>query len=81
MIPIAEFVQSSVVLEDLNARSEIEMIGITEDQIVTHVGYSIVIHAFDRTIGSHRHECRSYDIAMGKRDDSTTGIAPCILMS
>ena len=73
-VPMFEFVQSAGLSERVQAGTEIEMIGVPEDDLRLDVLLQVpVIHALDGTDGSDGHEDGGMDLAVVGRDHARAG--------
>ena len=64
-----------MLLDDLSARAQPEVKGITEDNLCAD-GMDIARqHAFDRAIGADWHKCWSFDCAAIESERAATGFA------
>jgi len=74
-VPTVELVQSSCTLDDVHTGSQIEVIGVTQDNLRLDI-ISQFRHLY-RLDGAHRangHEDRGLDLAVVGRDESSSGI-------
>ena len=79
-VPVAEVVKSIEGLQDFNTRSQIEMISVSQNQVVPYLGHIVVMDALDRAVCSHRHESRSLHNSVRKGYLPCPCLARCILM-
>src|SRR4249919_1049058 len=66
--PASESVQPSVRLDDVEARTQVQMEGVAEDDLGTQRAQLLRQHALDRAVGAHRHESRGLDGAARERE-------------
>lgn len=64
-IPVHERMKTPEVLDGLSAWPDGEMIGITEDYFTAKIAKFVRAYCLDASLGSHRHEYRGLDGAMG----------------
>ena len=70
-VPAFEAVQSACLMEDLSAGTEVEVVGVTEDDLRFDVVFEFLpLHTLDGTYGTDGHEDRREDIAMVGMDDT-----------
>ena len=71
--PFAEPVQAAVRLDHLQARTQVEVEGVAEDDLGAKVSNLLGEHAFDRAVRADRHEGWRFHGAARKRKAATTG--------
>ena len=74
-VPVAEVMKAVEGLEDLDSGSEIEMVCISENQVVADFGHIIMMDGLDRSVGSHRHKGRGLDHAVREPYLPCSGLA------
>ena len=79
-VPVTEVVKPVEGLQNFHTGPQIEMIRVPQNQVVSYLGYIVVMDALYRAVGSHRHECRSLYNSVGKSYLPCPGLARSILM-
>ena len=79
-IPVHERMKPPEVLDDLGARPDGEMISVTEDYFTAKITKFVRADCLDTPLGSHRHEYRGLDAAMGCGEASAPGRGGWILV-
>ena len=78
-LPAIESMQAACCLHDLKSWTEVEVIGIAQDNLSLHLVAKLVeVDSLHRTYGSHRHEDWSLDLSVVGGDDASAGIA-CLI--
>ena len=73
LVPACKPVQPAVRFNHIQAGAQEQMEGVAQNDLRAQVFDLRRQHAFDRTIGSHRHERRSFDHATRESDAAATG--------
>src|SRR5579862_4175375 len=61
--------------DGLDSRPQIKMISIAEKNLDTEFFENVLRHSFHRCRGSHRHEHRSFDLAVRRKQAATASCA------
>ena len=72
--------QAASFTQDFQARPQIKMIGIAQDDLRTQVLHLFIGHSLDCATRANRHENRRLHIAMSRMQHATTGSAMAILL-
>ena len=62
--------QASELLKYLKPRSEIEVVCISQNELIPYFLNLVMVNALYGTVGTHRHECGCFNPAMGQVDIS-----------
>ena len=73
LVPARKPVQPAVRFNHIQTGAQEQMEGVAQNDLRAQVFDLRRQHAFDRTIGSHRHERRSFDHATRESDAAATG--------
>ena len=71
-LPLHEVMQATVVVDDLETRTQIQMERIAENDLRTEITDLLGQHPLNRAVGSHRHKRRGFHNTAGKRQSTTT---------
>src|SRR5690606_7731111 len=74
-LPLHEVVQVAVLADDLGARAQPQVEGITQNDLRTYILDIPGQHALDRAVGTHGHEGRGFHNTTGKGQAPATGLA------
>ena len=78
-IPMLELVQAAGLPEGVQAGTEVEVVGVAEDDLGLDVLFQVpVIHALDGADGAHRHEDGGADLPVVGGDHARAGGGPGI---
>ena len=74
-VPRYELVQAAGSFQNVQSRSEVEVISVPEYDFCPYILFQIpVVYALDRTYGTHGHEDRSFYLSVVRGDDAASGI-------
>ena len=74
-IPVHKLVQTAEAANEFVAGTDIEVVGVTEDDLRPDLDQILRCHRLDRTQGAHRHEDRRLHGAVQGRDFAAAGLA------
>ena len=80
-LPVHETVQTAQLLHQMMTRAQIKVIGVGQDDLGIDRQQVFRSHGLDRGICSHRHENRSFDLAVGCFQRTGAGSAGTILVN
>ena len=72
-IPIYEVVEAASSSDDFHARTDVQMIGVAEDDLGAHFAQFARIDGFDAALGADRHEDRGVDRAVRSGQTAEAG--------
>ena len=79
-VPPHESMESSPLLQHVQSRPEVKVIGVAQDDVgVHHIREHVLRHGFDRALGAHRHEDGRADGAVPGLQSPGTGAGMGIL--
>ena len=77
-MPVHELVKAAGLLYDLMTGSEIEMIGVSQNNLRTQFLHILRLHGLYRGLSAYRHEYRSLDVTVRRVDGAETRPGPLI---
>ena len=80
-IPVHELVKSAGLSNDILAGSQIEMIGVSQNDFGAGGLHIFRFHGFHRSLSAHRHKYRGFNGAVGSGNPSPAGTSSGILMN
>ena len=81
LVPAVETVKPAGLFQNVDSRPEIQMIGITEDDLgPDHAFQFVLVYGLDRSGGTYRHEDRCLDSAVRRLDQAGPGFGMEVFM-
>src|SRR5690349_2734733 len=72
-IPGHKLLHAAEVSQPLDARAQVQVIGVIQQNLDTQLFQGVLRNAFDRAYSSHRHEDRGLHLAVGRKEASRSG--------